>query len=243
MKRDMEIEKTRVKEERRDGVTPILRQPIRTVEQARKLGYCGAKRAPGPEGVNKGKRCMQKAGSGTDHPGIGYCRLHGGNVPTQKLNAAKQEAILMGAPKAINPLDAIVWCIHITAGEVEFCTEQLEQLEQGDWTEHTVIGKQINIWAKERQNAVSRLMKFSATAVQIGLSERAIRIAEQYGHSIARYTRGLLAELDPHISEEGKKLLPGIVKRQLIILQGGDPSNGVIPKSHFELPVIDQEAS
>lgn len=33
--------------------------------------------------------CTHKAGWGTTHPGIGYCKYHGGNTPTGKKNAAR----------------------------------------------------------------------------------------------------------------------------------------------------------
>jgi len=38
-------------------------------------GFCGAR------AKNSGKPCRRRAGHGTDHPGVGRCRYHGGAVP------------------------------------------------------------------------------------------------------------------------------------------------------------------
>lgn len=177
-------------------------------------GMCGAKR-------RQGGTCRMSAGHGTDHPGIGRCRFHGGNLPTHKANGAKQAAVLMGAPKDINPIDALMWCIRLTAGEVEFCTEQMELLEKDEWIEHTIIGKQLHMWAKERQNAVDRLAKFSSQAISLGIAERAVRVAEMYGQSIAKLVRGILDDLE--LTPDQQKRVPHIVRKHLILMEGSRP--------------------
>lgn len=177
-------------------------------------GYCGAKR-------RAGGTCRMAKGHGTDHPGIGRCKYHGGGLPSHKANAAKQQAVLMGAPKDINPIDALMWCIKLTAGEVEFCTQQMEMLEEEEWIEHTIIGKQLHMWAKERQNAVDRLAKFSKDAISLGIAERAVRVAELYGHSIAKLLRGVLGDLE--LSPDQQKRAPHIVRKHLALLEGSRP--------------------
>lgn len=177
---------------------------------------CGAKKRGG--GV-----CAQPAGYGTEHLGFGKCKHHGGGSPTHLANAAKKQAVLMGAPVEINPLDALIWCIKLTAGEVEFCTQQLEILGKEEWLEHTLVGKQIHVWAKERQKAVDRLAKFSKDALALGIAERAVRLAEQYGSSLAKYTKGLLDDLD--LTAEQQKKAPLIVRKHLALLEGGAPIN------------------
>jgi hypothetical protein len=179
-----------------------------------KHGKCGAKR-------KQGGTCRMAAGFGTDHLGIGRCKWHGGNLPAHRMNSAKQEAVLMGAPKDINPIDALMWCIRLTAGEVEFCTEQMELLEKDEWLEHTILGKQLHIWAKERQNAVDRLAKFSSQAISLGIAERAVRVAEMYGQSIAKLVRGILDDLE--LSKEQAERAPHIVRKHLILLEGTRP--------------------
>lgn len=183
-------------------------------DAARLHGRCGAT-------TRSGRPCLQHAGLGTNHPGIGPCKFHGGHLPSVSRQLIKKEAVLMGAPKEINALDALIWCIKITAGEVEFCTQQMELLEQEEWFESTIVGKQLHLWAKERQRAVDRLAKFAKDALALGIADRAVRIAEQYGASIARYTKGLLDDLE--LTPEQVKRAPLVVRKHLALLEGGSP--------------------
>lgn len=192
-------------------------------------GVCGAKRKGG-----KG-RCQQPRGYGTDHYGFGRCKWHGGAAPNGRKAAAKDKAILMGAPLDINPLDALIWCIKLTAGEIQFCTQQMEILEEDKWLEQTIMGKQLHLWARERQKATDRLAKFSKDALALGIADRAVRLAEQYGTSIARYTKGILEDLTPYLSPEGIKQAPLIVRKHLALLEGGGP---VTAEDRRELPAI-----
>lgn len=189
--------------------------------QAVARGKCGAKRSSkNPE--NKGLYCRNTAGWGTTHPGIGKCKYHGGNLPTHQAHAAKEAAIkFMGAPKEISPIDAIMWCIHITAGEVEWLTMQIAEItDEDEWYEHTVIGKQMHILQRTRAEAQDRLVKYSKDAIALGLAERAVRLAEQYGQTIARLLDGIRHELK--LNGEQQKKWPIIVRKQLILLEGGN---------------------
>jgi hypothetical protein len=172
--------------------------------------------------TRQGGKCRNPKGQGTDHYGYGPCKYHGGNAPSHKAKAAKDQAILMGAPKEINPLDAMMWCIRLTAGEVEFCSQQLELIEKADWLQDTIVGKQLHIWATERQKAVDRLAKHSKDALALGIAERAVRLAEQYGSSIAKFTKGLLSDLE--LTQEQQKAAPLLIRKHLALLEGGAPA-------------------
>jgi len=50
-----------------------VRKPVKS-KQAEVRGICGAK-------TRSGGRCQLPAGWGTDHPGVGRCKLHGGATP------------------------------------------------------------------------------------------------------------------------------------------------------------------
>lgn len=211
---------------------PKAGDPVRSRRAATTRGKCGAKRKES----RGGGRCQLTAGHGTTHLGFGKCRYHGGNLPTHNAHAASQRAILMGAELEINPLDALIWCIKLTAGEVEFCNQQLHILEEADWIENTIVGKQLHLWAKERQKAVDRLAKFSKDALALGIAERAVRLAEQYGHTLATYTKGLIDDLTPYLSEEGVKAMPLIVRKHLALLEGASPVTQYDRKHLPEIP-------
>jgi hypothetical protein len=97
----------------------------------------------------------------------------------------------------------------------------MQMLEEEEWIEHTLIGKQLHLWAKERQIAVDRLAKFSKDAISLGIAERAVRVAEMYGHSIAKLVKGILDDLE--LNGAQLERAPHIVRKHLILLEGTVP--------------------
>jgi hypothetical protein len=199
---DIEAERSRNGKKRTEG------------RRGRKIGFCGAKK-------RDGGKCRRSKGAGTDHPGIGHCALHGGTTPTQRLNSAKQTAVLMGAPKEINPVDALYWCIKITAGEVEWLNEQIVLLDKKDWIEESMLGKQMHLFVRERKEAVERLAGFSKQAISLGLAERAVRLAENYGVALSRLLKGVLDDLE--LTNYQRELAPVVVRKHLVLLEGSSP--------------------
>ena len=175
-------------------------------------GRCNAKRR------NSDEHCKLPAGYGTKHYGIGRCKYHGGANPNNLKNALKQEAQLMGCPIDMNPVEAIIWCIRISAGEVRWLSERIADLEEADWIENTVVGKQMNLYVRERKEAQYRLFKFSRDAISLGLAERAIKLAEMYGELLAKFIKAVLEDLQ--LSKEQQRLAPSIVRKHLILLEG-----------------------
>ena len=176
---------------------------------------CGAKK-------RAGGHCKMPPGWGTDHPGIGKCKLHGGNLPSHVKSAASEEhRKLLGVKREINPVDAIIECIQIRAGEVKWLGDRMAELDQKAWIEETMVGKQFHLYARERQAAMNDLVRYSQIAISLGLAERAIKLAETYGELLARYTKGILDEFWPHLDEAGRAAAPAIVRRHLIALDGG----------------------
>jgi hypothetical protein len=177
---------------------------------------CGAKLKHG-EGI-----CRRPAGWGTVHVGQGSCKYHGGSVANHRKRAIINDAIqFMGAPKEINPLDAIIWCIQITAGEVEWLTLKIGEIDEEQWIEHTPLGKQMHVLQRTRADAQDRLVRYSRDAIQLGLAERAIRMAEQFGLTIARLLENVAADLKLNASQQHQ--WPRIVKRHLMLLEANMP--------------------
>lgn len=172
--------------------------------------------------TRSGATCMYRAGWGTNHYGIGPCKHHGGTTANHKKAAAKFYAHeLLGTPIDMNPFDAILWCIRIRAGEVQWLSEQMATIDKKDWIENTMIGKQFHLFARERQKALQDLTKFSALAVSLGIAERAVKLAETYGELLAMYTKNLLQDLWPHLDEEGRAKAPQFVRMRLVQLDQG----------------------
>jgi len=177
-----------------------------------------------------GTKCRRKAGWGTNHVGTGRCKLHGGAFVTHSKAAAKKIANeFLGTPRDMNPFDAILWCIKIRAGEIEWLSERMAELDKAAWVEQTMVGKQFHLYARERHKAMQDLVKFSGIAVSLGIAERAIKLAETYGELLAQFTKNLLQDLWPHLDEEGRAKAPSFVRQRLLQLDQGR-----------ELPVIEQ---
>ena len=174
-------------------------------------GKCGAK-------TRAGGRCNQAAGFGTEHPGLGRCKYHGGNTPNQIANAVVKRAQLMGAPIDMNPVEAIIWSIRITAGEVKWLSEKIAELDEKEGIENTIVGKQFHLYVRERRDRVALLYRMGNDALKLGLAERAIKMAEMYGIALSRFIMGVLDDLQ--LTPEQAQLAPSVVRKHLVILEG-----------------------
>lgn len=89
---------------------------------------CGGQRYGQPEGV----LCEQRAGWGTDHPGIGYCKRHGGSTRNHKraaaLEIARQECVTLGIHVEIDPSEALLREVWESAGNVAFYRQLIQAL-------------------------------------------------------------------------------------------------------------------
>lgn len=184
--------------------------------QRQKIGVtCGATK-------RHGGKCTLAAGWGTNHPGIGKCKIHGGTSPTHIKSAATEEhRRLFGTPREINPIDALLECIRIRAGEVQWLGDRMAELDKKDWVEDTAFGKQFHLYARERKAAIGDLAKYSQMAISLGIAERAVKLAETYAELLAQYTQNLLNDLWPFLNEEGRAMAPTIVRQHLIALDQG----------------------
>jgi hypothetical protein len=200
------------------------RKEAKIKARVRKDAICGAAK-------RNGGKCQRMAGWGTEHKGIGKCRLHGGTAPSHNARAAALDAYdFLGVPIEMNPLDALLWCIKIRAGEVKWLSDRMQELDQKDWVEDTMIGKQFHLYARERTKGLQDLAKFSQIAISLGIAERAVKLAETYGELIAMYTQNLLNDLWPHLDSEGRAKAPLIVRKHLIALDGGMTQDRNLPE-------------
>lgn len=163
------------------------------------------------------------SGWGTNHPGTGKCKLHGGTTANHVKAAAKAEyRALLGKPMEIDPFEALLWCIKIRAGEVRWLSTKMAELDSKSWIEDTMLGKQFHLYARERQAAMRDLARYSQMAVSLGIAERVVKLAETYGELLARYTTTLLEGLMPYLDPEGKAKAPQIVRQAMLVIEEGD---------------------
>lgn len=193
-----------------------------------------------------GAPCRRPAGFGTDHVGIGRCKNHGGCTPNHQLagviTLARREAAVMGRPLEIDPLDAILECIRIAAGEVQYASDRVAELEEpaalvltrtvrerplslgkdGESPEtqvkETTVGTDatLHAWIRVRQEAMDRLVTYSKTAIACGIAERRVQLAEAQGQMLAGAIRNILVALGVADHPEAQT----VVRRELTAIAG-----------------------
>ena len=202
--------------------------------------HCGAK-------TKAGGKCARPSGWGTTHPGAGNCKLHGGASPNGELHGnlelARREAAVMGQPLPVDPGDALLQCIQIAAGEVQYASLRIAELDDDqavveqrqvktrplsegkDGEDPTITVEEVttsttaelHIWIRVRQQAMDRLVNYSSVAIKAGLEERRVKIAEQTGQLIAQAVRGILEDLGVANHPDA----PAVVRRRLTLVAGG----------------------
>ena len=189
------------------------RAPAKDALPAMANGLCGAKK-------RGGGTCKRPAGWGTNHVGAGRCKNHTGSTPSGQVSGlvelARPRAGTMGIPIDIDPHDAILECIRIAAGEVKYASDQIAELEEAEAVgpvqtsrplkeEKGAENREIyvtefgppalHIWIKVRHEAMDRLAKYSKAALDAGIAERQVKVAEAQALLMAEAVRGILEDL------------------------------------------------
>lgn len=170
---------------------------------------CGAK-------TSTGKRCQRGAGKGTGHDGYGICSMHGGSTPVLSKAAAKYMGVDVvnkmtteygyGAPLILGPHEALLQEVSRTGGHVAWLAEQI-----GAWSMDTseqisaVRAQWIELYHTERQ----MLVKAARAAIDAGVEERKVRLAEQQGALLLRAFNAVFDGLNLTVAQ--RRLLPKIV--------------------------------
>lgn len=130
----------------------------------------------------------------------------------------------------INPLEGLLMCVRISAAEVAYFSQMLEYKGDEGLTgrprSEAVAGKdpevfdlkgerQLSIWYKARKSAMNDLARFSKMALDAGVAERQVRIAEQMGDMLARFIQGVLDALQ--LTKAQKERAPEIVRQHLTL--------------------------
>lgn len=178
--------------------------------------YCSAK-------TRSGGSCKRPAGWGTQHVGIGACKLHGGSVPNHMKHAQKIQAeravATLGLPRDVAPHVALLEEVHRAAGHVAWIGEivgrmQEKELVQGvtkairhpDGTQTVEAQAAISVWVKLYHDERDRLVRVSKAALDAGVAERFVRLAEQEAQHLASVVKAILTDLghdlaDPQVRE------------------------------------------
>lgn len=181
-------------------------------------GKCNSLKRNGQE------RCELPAGSGTDHPGWGACRYHGGNSPALRKSAVRAQVRDMAQELDMDPHDALLFAVRLAAGTVNWIRSRILDLEESgsDGTseelaaEAAMIESLHKVYGEERD----RLAKAAKLAIDAGIDERRIQLEEDQGVLIAKAVTAILTDIG--LTPEQKKNAPAIARKHLLALSAGD---------------------
>jgi len=139
---------------------------------------------------------------------MGACKLHGGSVPSHlKKSWSTELQRTLGREFEIDPINALMWLIRLAAGDVLFWSQEIQDMqakarEQGKNAAEALIdksnellGRQLDVAGKEYNAAQERLAKFSKMALDVGIADRAVRVAEMYGEMLYTLIMGIMNDL------------------------------------------------
>lgn len=190
-------------------------------KNARGVNICGAKKS-------NGKPCQSVAGKGTDHIGYGICGLHGGNTSTLRANAAKwmgggithemTVAYGYGAPIDLDPHEALLQEVRRTGGHVAFLAERISLWELDD--KKNLTPAQVE-WREIYKEERAILVKVAKAAIDAGIAERRVRIAEDQGRDLIHALNLIFDALG--LTMDQRRLIPSVVPPILRQLTEGAP--------------------
>lgn len=181
-----------------------------------------------------GKRCQRNAGAGTEHKGYGTCSFHGGNTPSLVAVAARYMgaditdkmtvAYGYGAPLDLTPQEALLQEVRRTGGHVAWLAEQI-----GFWDMNTTetINATRQQWLELYHKEREMLVKVAKAAVDAGVEERKVKIAEQQGAMMLQAFNQVFDALGLNVAQ--RRLVPKVVPQILRGMTGGEPSEYQLP--------------
>lgn len=165
------------------------------------------------------------------------CAFHGGNAPRAKAAAqrrmaeekAREALETYGRPIDTTPTEALLEEVRWTAGHVQWLRDRVRDLEQAavtwgmteqveksagefpgvDTTHAAAPNVWVDLYARERRH----LLDVCKAAIQAGVEERRVRLAEQQGSLLADVIRRILGDLE--LTQDQQARVPEVVPRHL----------------------------
>jgi hypothetical protein len=184
---------------------------------------CGAQK-------RNGEPCRHAPGAGTDHLGFGYCKWHTGSTPGGRRYAARLiargETATLVDELDIDPHEALLMIMRTAALQVGFFARQVATLE-GDVL--SAGGSDLHPYVLAHQAALERTARLAKLAIDAGVAERQVRLAEVLGDQMATFLTALLDDLE--LTPAQRHRAPSIVRRHLLALEEGGPAGSTTRQS------------
>jgi hypothetical protein len=172
------------------------------------MALCGAKK-------KNGETCRAFAGQGTDHLGVGNCKFHLGNTKNHQVNAVVQETqrrmVKLGMPIEVHPHEALLHMLYLASGHVAWLREEIAATDDLGTFEARVM---VELYGEERD----RVAKIAKAALDAGVAERQVRMAEEYGDLLYRFIQGIFGDPELALTPTQQERLPDLLRRHLMRL-------------------------
>lgn len=184
-----------------------------TKEQRSAQPLCGATK-------KNGEKCRLFAGQGTEHKGIGRCKLHGGATKTHQKHAldqeVKQRMVARSArPEEVEPHLVLLEELAMSAGHVGFLREEIAALEP------TEIGfERAKVLLERYDLERDRLTRIAKACSEAGVDEARIRIEEVRAAQMVQTITA--AAKDAGIPAPYVKALGPALRKQVALLAGDE---------------------
>ncbi len=215
----------------------------RVIDAAYNGPKCGAKKTN--KSSSGAGECRMAAGWGTNHPGEGPCKLHGGSTPNTILSVDQARirerlARIFGGPISnVGPHEALLMEVQRTAGHIEWLNEMIQLLGRSKeeqeliltpelkaaLTQHTENGMQPSVWINMYQEERKHLVRASQAAISGGVAERQVRIAEDQGKLVAMVIRAIFNDTQLALTPAQKAVAPLVARNHLLALSPGTTHN------------------
>lgn len=164
------------------------------------MAVCGATK-------RNGDPCLRGAGWGTEHPGYGTCKFHGGATKAAGKKAASLEAEGMSRPIEVTPGQAVLGTLHLAAGQLAYAT--MKVAEGGAYlNEHGGL----EAWPHVQQMLQDKVVKYAAAASAMGVQERQAQLMEQQALMMGQLIESVVTDVGLTPTQR-KKLGPALRKR------------------------------
>lgn len=138
----------------------------------------------------------------------------------------------MGSPKDIDPHEALLYAVRSAAGEVAYCDAQISRLYDDELFERPLRETHVRLpsgnmelveekrdpevisrWVDLRDTAVDRMARFAKMAIDAGIDERRVAVAEKVADVLAPLLANLAEDLD--LTPKQRARLPEVLGSRL----------------------------
>jgi hypothetical protein len=180
-----------------------------------------------------GEKCRKYAGEGTEHLGVGRCKYHLGNTKEHKIHAVKvtaqkeaakaqqtllEQAVNFGVILDIEPVEALLMTLRMSYGHLSWLRFEITQLKDKASFDARVL---LRMFDDERE----RVARIAKMALDAGVQERQVRLAERYGEMLANLLMTIFGDPELALTTKQERVLPGLLRRHLVVVDDQLPPN------------------